>query len=126
MAADLEKQINESLLEGKLSCPVAFKVAKKAGVPTREVGEKADELGIRISNCQLGCFGAKKATHTDLIGVQVSEKTAAAIRESLVEGKLPCASAHELARQMKISRKKVGDTATQLHIHVSDCQLGCF
>jgi hypothetical protein len=36
---------------------VAFEVAAKLGVPRREVGEAANELGLKIVDCQLGCFG---------------------------------------------------------------------
>ncbi len=123
---NLGQEINSSLVDGRLPCPVAFNVAKRANVPLKAVGEKTDEVGIRISNCQLGCFGAKKATHEELVGMPLDENVAAAVREALVDGGLPCAGAHEVARKLKVSRKKVGDTATQMKIHVVQCQLGCF
>ena len=126
MDNDLEKQITDALVDGRLSCPVAFKVAEKANVAPKVVGEKVDELGIRISNCQLGCFGKEKATHEELAGVPLDENIAKAVREALVGEGVPCASAYELARKLKVARRKVGDTATQLKIHVINCQLGCF
>lgn len=48
--------INNSLVDGKLPCPVAFKVARDLGVGTRQVGRLANEAGYKISQCQLGCF----------------------------------------------------------------------
>ncbi len=41
---------------GKISCASARKIAEKLGLSYREVGAAADKLGIRIKNCQLGCF----------------------------------------------------------------------
>jgi len=41
---------------GKISCPVARKIAEELSVPYKEVGRKADELSIKITGCELGCF----------------------------------------------------------------------
>ena len=56
MSNELEEKIKSSLVNGKLPCAVAFKIAKELKVSPREVGETADKLGIRIARCQLGCF----------------------------------------------------------------------
>jgi hypothetical protein len=122
----LAREISASLVEGRLSCPIAFKVAKKLNIAPRAVGDKANELGIRIINCQLGCFGAKKATHEELVEMQISTPIAKAIQASLVDGRIPCQAAYEVARKLKVSRRRVGDTATKLEIRISGCQLGCF
>ena len=52
----LEQDIRESLVEGKLPCAVAFSIAKKHGVAPKIVGDAANELKIKIASCQLGCF----------------------------------------------------------------------
>ncbi|HUV52920.1 MAG TPA: hypothetical protein VMW64_07580 [Dehalococcoidia bacterium] len=52
----LEDEIKASLVEGKLPCAVAFKIAKKIKVAPKEVGDAANRLKIKISSCQLGCF----------------------------------------------------------------------
>ena len=122
----LVEEINASLMEGRLPCPVAFKVARKLDVKLGLVGGKADELGIKVSNCQLGCFGKEKATHEELRDMQIAPAVAEAVQASLVSGKIPCKTAHDLARKLKVGRRKVGDTASKLNIKVSDCQLGCF
>ena len=126
MKSELEEQIASSLVDGRLPCPIAFKVARKLEIAPGVVGDKADELGIRIMNCQLGCFGVEKATHVELSGMQVSAPVAEAIQGSLVDGKIPCNTAYEVARKLKVSRRQVGDTASKLNIRVSNCQLGCF
>lgn len=52
----LEEEIRASLVDGKLLCPVAFKISEKLGVSKREVGDMANNLSIKIAGCQLGCF----------------------------------------------------------------------
>lgn len=42
--------------KGKLPCAVAQDLARKLGVPMLTIGEAANELKIKITRCQLGCF----------------------------------------------------------------------
>jgi len=41
---------------GKIDCAQAFLIARKLSIAPKEVGTAIDELGIKIHNCQLGCF----------------------------------------------------------------------
>ena len=52
----LEEEVKASLVDGKLPCAVAFKIARKLKVAPKTVGDAANRLNIRISGCQLGCF----------------------------------------------------------------------
>ena len=52
----LEEEMKASLVDGKLPCAVAFKIARKLKVAPGEVGDTANKLNIRIVSCQLGCF----------------------------------------------------------------------
>lgn len=54
--AKLEEEIKNSLVNDRLPCPVAFKIAEKYGVGKRVVGDTANNLEIKIASCQLGCF----------------------------------------------------------------------
>ena len=45
-----------SLVDGRLPCAVAFKISRKLKVSPRKVGDMANRLNVKISNCQLGCF----------------------------------------------------------------------
>ncbi len=56
MENELEKKIKSSLVEGKLPCAIAFKIAKELKVSPSEVGEAANRLSVKINSCQLGCF----------------------------------------------------------------------
>ena len=48
------------------------------------------------------------------------------LEASLVNGQLPCAVAFKIARKLKVTPGKVGDTANKLNIRIVNCQLGCF
>lgn len=54
------KKIEEAILEkskdGKVSCAICFKIAEEFGISKREMGQILNEINIRISQCQLGCF----------------------------------------------------------------------
>ncbi len=52
----LEQEMRASLVNGRLPCAVAFRIAKKLKVSPKEVGNAANRLNIKISGCQLGCF----------------------------------------------------------------------
>jgi len=56
MSNALEEEVKASLVNGKLPCAQAFKIAKKHKVVPREVGDTANKLNIKIAGCQLGCF----------------------------------------------------------------------
>ncbi|MEE8414324.1 MAG: hypothetical protein V3R96_07210 [Dehalococcoidales bacterium] len=52
----LADEIASSLVEGRLACPVAFKISGKFNVTPKEVGDAATMQGISVNNCQLGLF----------------------------------------------------------------------
>ena len=59
MAVDekkLEEAIRAGLVNGKLLCPVAFKISNELDVSVRAIGDMANRLEIKIAGCQLGCF----------------------------------------------------------------------
>ncbi len=56
MNSDLEDKIRLSLVDDRLPCAVAFKIAEEMGVSPRKVGDTANDMKIKITTCQLGCF----------------------------------------------------------------------
>lgn len=48
--------VQSSLVNGKLACAVAYKLSRQLNVGLRQIGQLANDEGIRISQCQLGCF----------------------------------------------------------------------
>ncbi len=122
----LAVELKASLVDGKLPCAVAFKVARDLNITPGTVGDKANELKVRIINCQLGFFAVEKATHSDLDDMPIATEVQEKIQTSLINSKLPCNVAFQIAGELKVGRKQVGDTATKLNIKIANCQLGCF
>jgi molybdopterin-guanine dinucleotide biosynthesis protein len=52
----IEKALKEKSVAGRISCPLARKIAEELGISYKEVGETANALKIKIKNCELGCF----------------------------------------------------------------------
>ena len=50
------EEIRKKAVNGRLSCPAARKIAQELSVSFREIGRTADQLEIKITDCELGCF----------------------------------------------------------------------
>jgi hypothetical protein len=48
------------------------------------------------------------------------------IQTSLLDGKLPCATAFQIAKELNVTTKEIGEACNRLKIKVRSCQLGCF
>ena len=46
--------------DARISCTKALEIARETGVSSRRIGAIIDENGIKIVQCQLGCFGWKQ------------------------------------------------------------------
>ena len=53
---ELEKVILEKAKDGKLPCAVCFKIAEDFEIPKKELTKILNEMKVKISQCQLGCF----------------------------------------------------------------------
>lgn len=54
--ADILTEVKRRSRNGKIACAAALKLARELKISTRRVGQAANELGIKIRACQLGCF----------------------------------------------------------------------
>ncbi len=52
----LEEIILKKAKAGKLPCAMCFKIAEDFGIPKKELTKILNEMKIKISQCQLGCF----------------------------------------------------------------------
>lgn len=116
--------------EGMLSCAAAFRIAEALGVEPSAVGQAADALGVRLGRCQLGLFGYGPKAEGRHKVVQPTATVAAglaqAIHDGLVQGRLPCATAWEIAAALNIPKMDVAAAAETLGIKIARCQLGAF
>lgn len=127
----IAKEIRESLVDGQLPCVSAFAVAARLEIAPIEVGQTADEIGVRLSECQLGLFGygpKSVGKHRRVRPMHpVPPELETAIRAAVgADGKLSCASAWHIAEQMGLSKQAVSDAAEGLGIRIGQCQLGAF
>jgi hypothetical protein len=59
-------------------------------------------------------------------GIKVRPDLADIVRENSTEGKLPCAVAFKIAREMNLTPTEVGVALDILEIKISKCQMGIF
>jgi len=124
--------IREQTREGMLRCAAAFHIAEELNVMPSAVGETADVMEVRLSRCQLGLFGYGRPGRSGepkrvvKPAEEVSPKLEQAIREGLVEGRLPCAVAWEIASQFEMPKLHVANAAEKLDIRIGPCQIGAF
>ena len=53
---DVKARIKAAAPEGKIACAAAFRLAEELGLSRHDLGELLNELKIKITHCQLGCF----------------------------------------------------------------------
>ena len=128
---DIADALRESAEEdGRVSCATMHKIARELGVEPIEAGDAATTLGIQGSQCQVGLFGhGPKSEGKGRIvepGMDVSDDLEARICGALEGGRLPCATAWDIASEFKLKRLDLGNAAETLGIRISPCQLGFF
>ena len=52
----LEETILKKAKDGKIPCAQCFKISEDFGISKREMGKILNEIKVKISQCQLGCF----------------------------------------------------------------------
>jgi hypothetical protein len=122
----LRDELLKRVSDGELSCAVALEVAKELGVPSDTVGRAADLMELQLTKCQLGLFGYRPEKSIVKPATSVSPELEKAILTSVVNKRLPCNTAWEIARQLGIKRMKVSAACDALGIKIKPCQLGAF
>jgi hypothetical protein len=90
------------------------------------VGKTADLMEYRLVKCQLGLFGYKPGS--DILTPATPENPAVveAIRNGLVDGRLPCKTAWKIAADHDVRKMTVSAACEALGIKIKPCQLGAF
>jgi hypothetical protein len=118
--------VKSRTVDGKIPCAVAFDIAREARVTPKEVGLTIDQLETKLAKCQLGLFGYEPQKRAVAPADQVSPELEDAIRLSLVQGKLPCKAAWDIAEKFGLRKMEVSAACEALKIKISSCQLGTF
>ena len=124
--SQLEDTVKASLKDGYLPCAVAFKIAKEAQVPKVAVGEMTDRLGIRVTNCQIGCFKVDKTIHDNSAPEDLDDGIVSKLNAVKANNELTCANVFDLAQQLKSTPMAIADAANLRDLKIHNCQLGCF
>jgi len=56
VGGELEARVRERVVEGGLPCATIWDIAQERTKKRMDVARAAESLGIRITQCQLGCF----------------------------------------------------------------------
>ena len=117
--SDIDCHIKDSLnKKGKLECAAAYKISAKTKIPIGEIGQRAKELNIRISECGLGQFGK-------LSKGEFSKEAYDRLEPFLnYKNKITCTDARSVAGG--IGLKTIRGTLEVKNIDVNYCELGCF
>jgi len=122
----LAEKIRSLCKNGELPCSMAFEIAESEGLPPLEIGAAADLLEIPIVKCRLGLYGYKPEKKIVKPAQEVDPVLESALKESLVDGRLPCAAAWAAAEKFGIGKMDVSAACETLGIKIRPCQLGSF
>ena len=128
--AKIDNKIKTLVLEHsenkKLTCAIADKIAKESNISAGDIGRHADLLDIRLSKCQMGLFGYSQGSKIVKPSESINPELEKAIKEKVVNDRLSCREAWDIASDMKISKLAVSNTCEALEIKINKCQLGAF
>ena len=128
--AKLDSRIQTEILKrtqnGELACVVAFEIAKDLGVAPELVGMTADLANFRLIKCQMGLFGYHPRKKIVTPQPRIDPVLKDAIFAALVEDKLPCKRAWEIASRLNIRKMTISGACEALEVKIKPCQLGAF
>ncbi len=128
--AQIDERIKTALAQqtknNEVPCAEAFTIAETLQVSPSEVGRTADLLEMELVKCQLGLFGYKPDKKIVKPKAPEAPGLEKAIRDALIDGKLPCRKAWDIARSQDLSKMTISAVCEHLKIKIKPCQLGAF
>ena len=125
--ATVAKRLRDKAEDGRLTCASAFAVVEETDVTPTDVGRTADLLELKITQCQLGLFGYGQGKRNIVSPAKkVPEGLGQALQNALVEGRLSCHKAWDIAKRFSLSKMEVTSACERLNIRFCSCQLGTF
>lgn len=122
----LEEAVRAKAKEGLVPCPSAWRIAQEQGVSRLDVGVRIDKLGLRVSDCQLGCFQVGKTSRLGTAPEPADPELARRAEALYEQGELTCANVFALAGELEAAPRTVADAANARGYKLRQCQLGCF
>ena len=122
----VSRAIEKTVVQGKISCADAAKLADELTVSMGEIGFTVDLMEIRITKCQLGLFGYESQNGKVIPAKSVHVDLEKAIHASSTDGRLACVASWEIAKRFNIPKTDVSSACEALNIKIKPCQLGAF
>jgi len=122
----IAEKVREKLSDGSLSCGAAHAIATALKVKPSEVGMTLDLLEVRIGKCQLGLFGYGEKKRIVKPAEEVNSELENEIKALLVNGRLPCRAAWDIAEKFKMKKLDFANACEKLKIKINSCQIGSF
>jgi len=122
----LQEMITSRAVNNALSCKAAFELAGLLGISPGAVGAAADQMDVHLLECQLGLFGYKPEKKIVKPLDAVDPEMAAALQSALLNDRLPCRAAWDIAERFQVEKMTVSGACETLGIKVRPCQLGAF
>jgi hypothetical protein len=119
-------KVREKMSDDILSCGAAHVIAKELNVAASEVGITLDLLEVRIGKCQLGLFGYGGKKRIVRPADKVEPELQKEIESLLVDGRLPCKAAWDIAEKFKMKRLYLANACEKLNLKINSCQIGSF
>lgn len=111
---------------GRIPCKRALASARELAVDPLVVGRCADNMGLKLTACQLGLFGYRPEKKIVRPAETIDPVLAGQIEKQLSGGRLPCIAAFEIAESMGLARMDVSSACEAMKISIKPCQLGAF
>ena len=119
-------KVREKMADNILSCGAAHVIAEELNVAASEVGIALDLLEVRIGKCQMGLFGYVEKKRIVKPADKVEPEFQKGIESLLVDGRLPCKAAWDLAEKFNMKRLDLANACEKLKIKINSCQIGSF
>ncbi len=122
----IKNEILKQTQNEKIPCAVAFQIAEALKILPETVGKTADLMNYKLTKCQLGLFGypPQKKIVKPLENIKIDVKDA--VSHALVQGRLSCRDAWDIASRLHVSKITVSDVCETMGIKIKSCQLGAF
>ena len=123
---DIKNKLKGYISKGEVSCAAAHRIATELSVPPSEVGTAVDLLELSIVSCQLGLYGYRPEKKIVKPAEEVPDELEKLIRQSRVNGKIPCREVWRIASEKGLKKMDVSAACDKIGVKIKPCQLGAF
>jgi hypothetical protein len=83
-------------------------------------------MNFKLTKCQLGLFGYQPKKKIIKPQDNINEDVKDAVSDALVQGRLSCKRAWDIASRLQVSKMTVSSACEAMKVKIKDCQIGAF